>query len=185
MNWPVFLYCKPFDIYFCTASLPDNVSFDVATLVEPLARVIHAARRVNLQPSTSVAVLGSGLSSLLTCAFARSLNCYPICIIDTDQTRMNIAVAQGWASHQYTIPSPPPPHTPAQNVFFARRALSHSILRELQIQTGYQTVFEVTGSETGIQLAIFVSRAEMCRLVAVSITQAFLRLCSLQNEQAR
>lgn len=137
--------------------LPDNVSYDLATLAEPLARVIHATRRLNLQPSSSVAVLGSGLLSLLTCAFAKSLNCYPICIIDTDQTRMNIAKTEGWASHSYTVPPPPPPGTPSHNLFYARKALAHSILRELQAESGYQTVFEITGSETGIQLAIFLA----------------------------
>lgn len=128
----------------------------MATLGEPLARVIHATKRVNLQPSTSVAVLGSGLISLLTCAYARSLGCYPICIIDTDEARLDIAMAQDWATHKYTVP-PPPVHTSSAAIFTARKATAHSILREMKFVSGYETVMETTGSETGLQLAYFVS----------------------------
>lgn len=137
-------------------SLPTNIPFDLATLAEPLARVIHAAQRAKLQPSTSVAVLGSGLLSLLTCAYAKSLGCYPICIIDTDKTRMEVALSQDWASHKYTVP-PPPVNASNASIFIARKAVAHTILRDKQMVSGYETVFETTGSETGTQLAIFVS----------------------------
>lgn len=78
---------------------------------------------------------------------------------------MDLAISQGWASHSYKVPPPPQPSTPSQNVFAARKGLAHAILRELQMDSGYQTVFESTGSETGIQLATFVSgQFQLCVL---------------------
>lgn len=41
--------------------LPQTVSYDLATLAEPLANIIHAARRADMRPHAPVAVIGAGL----------------------------------------------------------------------------------------------------------------------------
>ena len=48
-----------------TLILPDNVSFEVGTLVEPLACVVHAIRRANIRPDDSVALIGTGAMGLM------------------------------------------------------------------------------------------------------------------------
>ncbi len=46
-------------------ALPDNVSFDDAALIEPMAVAIHAANRARLLPGGRVAILGMGTIGLL------------------------------------------------------------------------------------------------------------------------
>jgi len=48
-----------------TLVLPENVSFEVGTLVEPLACVIHAIRKANVQPGDSVVLVGTGTMGLM------------------------------------------------------------------------------------------------------------------------
>ena len=45
--------------------LPDEVSFEEATFIEPLACVLRAQRRAKVEPGKTVLVLGSGIGGLL------------------------------------------------------------------------------------------------------------------------
>ena len=53
-------------------SLPDEVSFEEATFVEPLACVLRGQKLANLQPRQSVLVIGSGVAGLLHIQLARN-----------------------------------------------------------------------------------------------------------------
>lgn len=48
-----------------TLILPDHVSFEAGTLVEPLACVIHAIKKANIQAGDSVALIGTGTMGLM------------------------------------------------------------------------------------------------------------------------
>ena len=48
-----------------TLKLPENVSFEAGTLVEPLACVIHAIRRAKVQAGDSVVLIGTGAIGLM------------------------------------------------------------------------------------------------------------------------
>jgi L-iditol 2-dehydrogenase len=48
-----------------TLILPDNVSFDAGTLVEPLACVIHAIRKAGIKAGDSVVLIGTGTMGLM------------------------------------------------------------------------------------------------------------------------
>jgi len=48
-----------------TWKIPDSVSYEAATFVEPLACVLRGQRRAGIQAGASVLVLGSGISGLL------------------------------------------------------------------------------------------------------------------------
>jgi L-iditol 2-dehydrogenase len=48
-----------------TLILPDHVSFEVGTLVEPLACVIHAIRQAKIQAGDSVVLIGTGTMGLM------------------------------------------------------------------------------------------------------------------------
>jgi L-iditol 2-dehydrogenase len=52
--------------------LHDNVSFEEATFVEPLACVLRGQRLANLQPGQTVLVIGSGVAGLLHIQLARN-----------------------------------------------------------------------------------------------------------------
>lgn len=48
-----------------TLLLPDHVSFDAGTLIEPLACIIHAIKKANVQPGDSAVLIGSGTMGLM------------------------------------------------------------------------------------------------------------------------
>ena len=51
--------------------LPDNVSFEEGTLIEPLACVLKGVKVAGIQPGDTVAVIGAGLMGLGFIQFAR------------------------------------------------------------------------------------------------------------------
>lgn len=65
-----------------TIVLPDDVPFEDAALVEPLACCVKAARRVALKPGESVLVIGLGSMGLMLAALARGMGAHPV--IGTD-----------------------------------------------------------------------------------------------------
>lgn len=71
--------------------LPDEVSFEEATFVEPLACVLRGQRRANLQPGQSVLVMGSGISGLLHIKLARALGAGRIIATDISNYRLEAA----------------------------------------------------------------------------------------------
>jgi L-iditol 2-dehydrogenase len=72
-------------------SLPDEVSFEDATFVEPLACVLRGQRRANLQPGQTVLVIGSGISGLLHIKLARALGSGRIVATDINRYRLEAA----------------------------------------------------------------------------------------------
>jgi L-iditol 2-dehydrogenase len=71
--------------------LPENVSFEEATFVEPLACVLRGQRRAALQPGQSVLVIGSGISGLLHVQLARALGAGLIAATDISNYRLKAA----------------------------------------------------------------------------------------------
>jgi L-iditol 2-dehydrogenase len=78
-----------------TLRLPDGVSSEEATFVEPLACVLHGLERARFRPGASVAVLGSGITGLLFVALARTLGAGPIVATDTVPWRRAAALRFG------------------------------------------------------------------------------------------
>lgn len=74
-----------------TWKLPDRVSYDEATFVEPLACVLRGQRIANLKPGASVLVLGSGISGLLHINLAAATGAGLIVATDLDEYRLNAA----------------------------------------------------------------------------------------------
>ncbi len=74
-----------------TFKLPDQVSFEEASFVEPLACAVRALRIARLEPGQSVAVLGSGISGVLFIQLARALGAGPVIATDNDEHRLTEA----------------------------------------------------------------------------------------------
>jgi len=62
--------------------LPDEISYEEATFIEPLACVLRGQRLANIQPGQSVLIIGSGVAGLLHMQLARTLGAG--CVIATD-----------------------------------------------------------------------------------------------------
>ncbi len=58
-----------------TLLLPENVAFDEGTLIEPLACVIHAVRRMHIRPDDNVVIVGAGTIGLM---FVQVLHAYGV-----------------------------------------------------------------------------------------------------------
>jgi len=71
--------------------LPDDMSFEEATFIEPLACVLRGQRRANLQPGQSVLVIGSGISGLLHVQLAKALGAGRIAAVDINDYRLEAA----------------------------------------------------------------------------------------------
>jgi len=71
--------------------LPDAVSFAAATVVEPLAVILHALELTRLEPGQTVAVLGAGPIGLLSVAVARQMGASKILVADRIGPRLALA----------------------------------------------------------------------------------------------
>ncbi|MBI2399707.1 MAG: alcohol dehydrogenase catalytic domain-containing protein [Deltaproteobacteria bacterium] len=78
-----------------TFILPDSVSFEDGTFVEPLGCVIRAFRMARFTPGTDVLVIGSGMSGLLHIKLARALGAGRIAATDINDFRLEAAKKSG------------------------------------------------------------------------------------------
>ncbi|MFC1925616.1 zinc-dependent dehydrogenase [Chloroflexota bacterium] len=78
-----------------TFLLPDEVSFEEATLTEPLACVLRGQKEAGLEPGQSVLVIGSGLAGLLHIQLARALGAGRLMATDIVQYRLGAALRFG------------------------------------------------------------------------------------------
>jgi L-iditol 2-dehydrogenase len=83
-----------------TWTLPEGVSYDEATFVEPLACVLRGQRLAGVGPARSVLVLGSGISGQLHIRLARALGATRIAATDVSDYRLEAALASG-ADHVF------------------------------------------------------------------------------------
>lgn len=74
--------------------LPDNVSYDQATFIEPLACVVRAQRIASLEAGQTVLILGSGMSGLLHTKLAKYKKC-KVMVTDINKRRLELAKSFG------------------------------------------------------------------------------------------
>ena len=78
-----------------TFHLPDGVTFDEGSFVEPLACVIRGQRLTGIKPGDSVAVLGSGVSGILQIQLAKATGAGRIIATDVSEQRLQLAMKFG------------------------------------------------------------------------------------------
>ena len=71
--------------------LPDEVSYEEATFVEPLACVLRGQRLAVIQPGNTVLVIGSGIAGLLHVMLARALGAGRVIATDINEYRLTAA----------------------------------------------------------------------------------------------
>jgi len=75
--------------------LNDNVSYEMGTLVEPLAVAVHAIDRITVAQKDTLVILGSGTIGLLTLVAAREAGYKNIICTDTQEFNLDMALKQG------------------------------------------------------------------------------------------
>lgn len=74
--------------------LPDRITYDQSTFIEPLACVIRAQRLAGLRQGQTVMVMGCGMSGLMHVKLAKTNNC-KIIATDINPKRLELAVGFG------------------------------------------------------------------------------------------
>lgn len=92
-----FMATPPVDGAFCeyvvssedfAFKVPDNMSFDEAALIEPLAVGVYACERANLKLNQRVVVLGAGPIGLVTLQAARAYGAGKVIVTDVNNFRL-------------------------------------------------------------------------------------------------
>jgi L-iditol 2-dehydrogenase len=71
--------------------LPDELSFEEGTFIEPLGCVVRGQRIAHLKPGQSVLILGSGISGILHLLLARALGAGRVITTDVNEYRLKAA----------------------------------------------------------------------------------------------
>jgi len=75
--------------------LPESVSYETGTFVEPLATAVRGLRTTGLAPGDSVLVYGAGIAGVLFVKLARALGAGTVGAVDVDDFRLERARAAG------------------------------------------------------------------------------------------
>jgi L-iditol 2-dehydrogenase len=77
-----------------TYRLPDKITYDQSTFIEPLACVVRAQQLAGLPPGASVMVIGCGMSGLLHVKLAKA-NKHRVAAVDVNPTKLKAAQMSG------------------------------------------------------------------------------------------
>lgn len=124
--------------------IPDNVSHEAASLCEPLSVALHAVDLSNIRPGHSAAVLGPGPIGLLVTQVLKAAGAAPILVTGTGVDTVRLAAAAELG---------------ADVVVDIDRTDAAEMTRELTKGTGFDFVFEATGSPQSISQALGMVRA--------------------------
>lgn len=86
-----YIRVPPVNVDRGTYILPDSMSFEEGSFIEPLACVVRGQKIAGLKPGQSVLVMGSGLAGLLHVKLARALGAGRIIATDVVDARLEAA----------------------------------------------------------------------------------------------
>ncbi len=121
--------------------IPDNVSYENATLAEPLSVGIHAVRRGRLQPGTSVLISGMGPVGLMTIIAAKSFGAKEIIVTDMEPLRLEAAKRLG-----------------ATRTINVKDEYMDATISELTAQSGVDMVVETSGNVSALQSSVELTK---------------------------
>jgi len=75
--------------------MPDSMTYEEGSFVEPLACVVRAQTRAGVRPGSTVLVMGSGISGLLHIRLALALGAGKVFATDVSQYRLDWALRSG------------------------------------------------------------------------------------------
>ena len=90
-----FIRVPKINVELGTYRLPDGITFDEGSFIEPLACVVRAQRFARLAPGQTVLIIGSGISGLLHVQLARTRGAARIVATDMSDFRLKAAARFG------------------------------------------------------------------------------------------
>ncbi|ODQ55818.1 putative alcohol dehydrogenase [Saitoella complicata NRRL Y-17804] len=145
-------YVLPGD--FCVP-LPDEISLEEGSTVEPLAVAVHVCRRAQVKPHTKVVVFGAGPVGLLCAAVARAYGASVVVSVDIVEKRVEFAKSFG-ATHGFISPKPNPDESKIEYARRAASALKSSL--DLAVDEGFDISIDASGAEVCINTALYSLR---------------------------
>lgn len=86
-----YLRAPKINVELGTFKLPDNISFDEGTFIEPIGTVLRAQKTARIKENDTLFVIGSGISGLMHVKVAKSKNVKKIIAVDINEYRLNAA----------------------------------------------------------------------------------------------
>jgi len=83
------------NVQFDVLTLPDALSFEAATLIEPLACCVRGINRAAMQPGDSVLILGAGSNGQMLAQLARQRGALRVIVVDPLAYRRQRALENG------------------------------------------------------------------------------------------
>ncbi len=117
--------------------LPDNISDDEASMVEPSSVSLHAVNVSNIKKGDNVLIVGGGIIGLMCAEFAKYRGAKYVALLETNEKRGNKALSYGKVDEYFS-------------------ALDKNIIPDLIDKTngGFDVVFECCGSTPAVSEAI-------------------------------
>ena len=95
-----YLRVPKINLEFGTFRLPEKISFDEGTFIEPIGTVLRAQKTAGIKENHTLLVMGSGISGLMHVKVAKSKNIKKIIAVDINEYRLNAAKRFG-ADHTF------------------------------------------------------------------------------------
>ncbi|WOO80863.1 Sorbitol dehydrogenase [Vanrija pseudolonga] len=141
--------------------LPASLDLPLAALAEPLSVVLHAYRRAQLQPGARVLVLGAGAVGLLAAALAKASGATTVVAVDIEQGKLDFAAAQGWVTGTHLLPRGA--RVSGLDALEVAKTQWEGLQKDEVVSSveglveGFDAVFECTGVESCMQLAVLAA----------------------------
>lgn len=138
--------------------LPNNVSFELGAILEPLSVAIHAQRRAQIKEESCTLVFGAGAIGLLCAAMAKVAGSSNVIIADIQAERVEFAIENGFAHRGFVVPRKHGQDI-AEKLRLAQEIASLVATAKNPRSVGeIDAVFECTGVEACTQAAIYATR---------------------------
>lgn len=151
--------CHPAELCY---KLPPSLHLPLAALAEPLSVAINAFRRAQIQPGARVLVIGAGAVGLLTSALAKAGGCTTVVAVDIDQGKLDFATEKKWVTGT-CCPERGPRVSGVEALDVATKSWetvkASEVVQAVEgLERGFDAVFECSGVESSMQMAVMVSR---------------------------
>lgn len=136
-------------------TLPKTVSFEEASLVEPLAVAVHAVHLASLEKNVAIAIIGSGAIGLMILQVAKNRGIRKIVVLDTLDYRLALAQKLG-----------------ATTIINVKK---EDPVTEVLAHGGANTVFEAVGHQKTVQQALSMVK-KGGKVVIIGMLEATMEL---------
>ncbi|KAL4875793.1 chaperonin 10-like protein [Aspergillus karnatakaensis] len=132
--------------------IPDEISWEEAGAIQPLAIAVQLARRANLTASKTLAIFGCGPLGLLVIAIAKAYGVRKIVVFDVEQSRLDFALSYG-----ADIGILSPNISKSSDPLASAQDFTNNVLKSNSLNpAGIDISIEASGAESCAQMALTI-----------------------------